>query len=193
MPNGNISGFLQRDHQFNRQLLVRLDNDSLVEISYMLLHARSQLIDIVRGLTYLHSQNVVHGDLKGVSKIHKLCFNLSLMKYAQPNILISNEKTAVLCDFGLTSLTTDVDSAHASSVNNADGSIRWMAPERLSIFDGNKMVSQTRVTKESDMYSLAMVVIEVCSLLQKFMPNLINLWSRYSQDMSHSQIFQMLE
>lgn len=115
------------------------------------------------------------------------------MKYAQPNILISNEKTAVLCDFGLTSLTTDVDSAHASSVNNADGSIRWMAPERLAIFDGNKVVSQTRVTKESDMYSLAMVVIEVCSLLQKFMLNLVNLWGRYSQDMPHSQIFQMLE
>jgi len=159
----------------------------------MLLHIYSQLTDIVHGLAYLHSQGVVHGDLKGVSKLQKLCFNLSLMRHAQPNILISNNKNAVLCDFGLASITTDGDSENASSVNNAGGSIRWMAPERLSLFDDNQMGGQIRVTKESDIYSLAMVVIEVCSLSQKFMLNLINLWSRYLQDKSHSQTLQRLE
>jgi len=123
MKNGNISEFLRRDGQFNRRPL---------------------LIDIARGLNYLHSQHVVHGDLKG------------------PNILIDDNHNAVLCDFGLASITADAESAHASTVNSA-GSIRWMAPERLSIFDGTSepAPNSVRVTKESDMYSLAMVVIEV--------------------------------
>jgi len=81
------------------------------------------------------------------------------MLYVQPNILIDNNKNAVLCDFGLASITADAESAHASTVNSA-GSIRWMAPERLSIFDGHPEPA-VRVTRESDMYSLAMVVIEV--------------------------------
>jgi len=86
----------------------------------------------------------VHGDLKG------------------PNILIDDENNAILCDFGLASITADAESAHASTVNSA-GSIRWMAPERLSIFDANTEPGPyaNRVTKESDMYSLAMVVIEI--------------------------------
>ena len=42
-----------------------------------------------------------------------------------------------------------------------------MAPERLSIFDGSleQAPHTIRVTKESDMYSLAMVVIEVRTTL----------------------------
>ncbi|KAF9651621.1 kinase-like protein, partial [Thelephora ganbajun] len=123
MSNGNISEFLKHDVQFNRRPL---------------------LIDIARGLDYLHSQNVIHGDLKG------------------PNILIDDNKNAVLCDFGMASITADAESAHASTTNSA-GSIRWMAPERLSIFDGTSEPARhtTRVTKESDMYSLAMVVVEI--------------------------------
>jgi len=126
------------------------------------IHVCSQLIDIIRGLSYLHSQGVVHGDLKGVGEHSKMCFNTSLIVYVQPNILIDDNKNAVLCDFGLASITADAESAHASTVNSA-GSIRWMAPERLSIFDGNPEPAPTavRVTRESDMYSLAMVVIEV--------------------------------
>lgn len=121
-------------------------------------------MDIVRGLHYLHSQGVVHGDLKGVCELHAYHtpFITSLTEHAQPNILIDDNNNAVLCDFGLASITADAESAHASTVNSA-GSIRWMAPERLSIFDGSSEPSPNafRVTKESDMYSLSMVVIEV--------------------------------
>jgi len=87
---------------------------------------------------------------------------MSLIMHVQLNILIDDDKNAMLCDFGLASITADAVSPHASPVNSA-GSIRWMAPERLSIFDGSLEPAPTavRVTKESDMYSLAMVVIEV--------------------------------
>jgi serine/threonine protein kinase len=91
-------------------------------------------------------------------------FTASLTEHTyltQPNILIDENNNALLCDFGLASITADAESAHASTINSA-GSIRWMAPERLSIFDGGSdLAPAVRVTKESDMYSLSMVVIEV--------------------------------
>ena len=159
-----------------------------------------QLIDIVRGLNYLHSQNVVHGDLKGVGESHKMCFVMSFTTYTQPNVLIDDNKNAVLCDFGLTSITVDAGSPHASPVNNA-GSIRWMAPERLSIFDPNDpddpdvVPVGVRVTKESDMYSLAMVVIEVrpMPLRLEFSSPRRGLRIRYSQDILLSRTHPMPE
>ena len=97
---------------------------------------------------------------------YHVSFATLLTEHAQPNILINDDNNAVLCDFGLASITADAESAHASTVNSA-GSIRWMAPERLSIFDGSSepAPNSLRVTKESDMYSLAMVVIEVRTTL----------------------------
>jgi len=132
-----------------------------MEISHVFL----QLVDIVHGLNYLHSQHVVHGNLKGVGELRKTRFTTSLMRHAQSNILIDSNENAVLRDFGLASMTSDVESAHASTINSA-GFIRWMAPERLYIFDGDPEPAPNaiRATKESDMYSLAMVVIEVGAL-----------------------------
>ena len=132
---------------------------------------------------------MVHGDLKGVGDFRKTRFTTSLTERAQPNILINNDKSAILCDFGLASITADAESAHASTVNSA-GSIRWMAPERLSIFDGNSepVPDAIRVTKESDMYSLAMVVIEVRTLPRRLMLSLTPSHRiRYSQDTLRSR------
>ena len=194
MPHGNISEFLKHDGQFNRRPLVRRD-DLFME------HSRttfvcSQLIDIARGLNYLHSQNVVHGDLKGVGEFRGW-FHYVLTSYTQPNVLIDNNKNAVLCDFGLASITADAGSPHASPVNSA-GSIRWMAPERLSIYDPNNLDAEpagSRVTKESDMYSLAMVVIEVCppSYDSRLISPRHGRPIRYLQDIPRSRIFPMPE
>ncbi|KAF8160554.1 kinase-like domain-containing protein [Mycena galopus ATCC 62051] len=67
------------------------------------------LSQIAQGLEYLHSQTVVHGDLRGA------------------NILITNERTACLADFGLSSLSD----ATASHTTLRAGSIRWMASELI--------------------------------------------------------------
>ena len=46
------------------------------------------------------------------------------------------------------------------------GSFRWMAPEQLSVSGEDSEPTHNTIgkTKESDMYSLAMVVLEVRSL-----------------------------
>jgi len=43
-------------------------------------YSRHQLRDIADGLYYLHSRNVVHGDLKGVRDCSKPCFTAILTR-----------------------------------------------------------------------------------------------------------------
>ncbi|KAJ7938218.1 kinase-like domain-containing protein [Mycena leptocephala] len=67
------------------------------------------LYEIAQGLQYLHSRNIVHGDLRGA------------------NILIGEDWSACLADFGL-SIFSD---ATASMTTNRGGSLYWMAPELM--------------------------------------------------------------
>ncbi|KAJ6578291.1 kinase-like domain-containing protein [Mycena capillaripes] len=69
-----------------------------------------QIYDIIMGISYLHSVNIVHGDLCG------------------RNILISEEDRACLTDFGLAAFV-EVETSIKSSTRG--GSTRWMAPELL--------------------------------------------------------------
>ncbi|KAG8902454.1 hypothetical protein FRC00_007345 [Tulasnella sp. 408] len=61
------------------------------------------------GLTYLHEQKIIHGDIKG------------------DNILISEVGTALVCDFGLSRMG---DSETSTGMKGA-GSSFWMSPEVL--------------------------------------------------------------
>ncbi|KAI0929533.1 hypothetical protein AcV7_005366 [Taiwanofungus camphoratus] len=98
-----------------------------------------QVNDVASGLDYLHSMKVVHGDLKG------------------RNILIDDVGRACIADFGLavvlrgtTSLTT------TSNPSTPEAPQIWIAPELLED-------PPPHSTKESDIYSLSMVVYEVFS------------------------------
>ncbi|KAF9440354.1 kinase-like protein, partial [Macrolepiota fuliginosa MF-IS2] len=99
--------------------------------------------DIVNGLRYLHQNQVIHGDLKGL------------------NILISDAGFACLADFGL-SAVMDADVIRWASLKTGaqlGGTERWMAPE---IMDGLE-TGLLRPSSASDVYSLASVMIEVCT------------------------------
>jgi len=89
-------------------------------------------------LHYLHSRNIVHGDLRGT------------------NIFIDDQWHVRLADFGLAGFADATLVTHTS--NNA-GSIRWMAPElhNPEIFD----LKELRRTAASDVYAFACVVLEI--------------------------------
>ncbi|KAJ7731239.1 kinase-like protein, partial [Mycena metata] len=93
--------------------------------------------EIAQGLQYLHSQNIVHGDLRG------------------SNILITDDWSACLADFGLTSLTDATTATHSS---HRAGSIRWMAPELIApdLFGGRFLR-----TPATDLYAFGCVCIEL--------------------------------
>ncbi|KAF9257558.1 kinase-like protein [Marasmius fiardii PR-910] len=89
------------------------------------------LFEVIQGIEYLHSQGVVHGDIKGA------------------NILIDDEFHPRLIDFGLTIF-------HGSEHHTTDlgGTLRWMAPE---LFFGN----DTRRSFASDVYAFGCLCVEV--------------------------------
>ena len=107
---------------------------------------------MARGLRYLHSIEVIHGNLKGVSFPFYPPTICLTEHEIQSNILIDPDHNPRLTGFGRLSIS---------------GSARWRAPELLefSAEAKNKEGSwSVRPTYKSDTYSLAMVVIEVTFL-----------------------------
>ncbi|KAJ7336465.1 kinase-like domain-containing protein [Mycena albidolilacea] len=100
------------------------------------------LLEIAQGLGYLHSLNIIHGDLRGT------------------NILISDDGHACLSDFGLATTFSEADStATMTSSSNRAGSARWFAPELIEpkSFGCERFVRTTA----SDVYAYACVCLEL--------------------------------
>ncbi|KAF9789176.1 kinase-like domain-containing protein [Thelephora terrestris] len=93
----------------------------------------SLLLGVAKGLGYLHSRNVIHGDLKGA------------------NILIDANDNPRIVDFGLATVARDSDSL-ASTSGQMGTTARFTAPEILK--------GLGRPSKASDVFAFGMVVIE---------------------------------
>ncbi|KAJ7854593.1 kinase-like domain-containing protein, partial [Mycena leptocephala] len=72
------------------------------------------LRDVSRGMQYLHSRKICHGDIKGI------------------NILVEDSGRSLLCDFGLSRVKADITGRTTQIGNNVIGSRNWMAPELLA-------------------------------------------------------------
>jgi len=92
---------------------------------------------------------VVHGDLKGVRGRSKS--RSTLLTPDQPNILVDNTGRVRIADFGLAAVTRGLDSVPSTSFQHGF-TPRWTAPE---VLNGGKC------SKEADIFSFAMVMIEV--------------------------------
>jgi len=103
-----------------------------------------QLIDVAEGLAYLHSESMVHGDLKCA------------------NILINDERQACIGDFGLSAVTHDPETIMSITPSpSAVGTLRWTAPE---ILDPESFGLEHAVASpETDVYSFGMVMWETFS------------------------------
>ncbi|KAK9836640.1 hypothetical protein WJX74_005022 [Apatococcus lobatus] len=89
-------------------------------------------VDIARGLAFLHSQQIVHFDLKS------------------PNILLARDHTAKIADVGLARF---MNSDHVTQMS-VMGTLAWAAPE---IMRGTKDSISTKV----DIYSFGVVLWEI--------------------------------
>ncbi|KZT10224.1 kinase-like protein, partial [Laetiporus sulphureus 93-53] len=130
MPNGSVNVFLKKRPNANRLELASHRDTPL------------PLVDVAKGLEYLHAHGLFHGDLKGA------------------NVLVDETSHARLSDFGLAAVIYDPDTVNLMTTSSCDhGSIRWMAPELL--FPEQVGLKSARQTFQSDVYSLAMVMWEI--------------------------------
>ena len=156
MEIGNILNYVTKYPGANRLELVRSErqpSDPVLTVK--------QLIGVTRGLGYLHSNEVIHGDLKSV-RGEGPCWPPSLTpRLPQPNILIDSKGSPRLSDFGLCSITRNINSVNASTPNHGC-TVRYSAPELLNTDGIVKTKKEKKPTYKSDVYSLAMVIVEVC-------------------------------
>ncbi|CAE7191820.1 unnamed protein product [Rhizoctonia solani] len=112
MENGNLHEYL-RQHPFTD---------------------RYQLcIHVASGLKYMHSHNMIHGDLKAA------------------NVLVSSDGIARLSDFDFSIMSEVTSLVFSESSNTRAGSIRWTAPEML-------LSNVPKRTTQSDVYALGMEI-----------------------------------
>ncbi|KAL0946368.1 hypothetical protein HGRIS_012599 [Hohenbuehelia grisea] len=114
-------------------LIKYLEGDALLTLQtkFQVMH------DVASGLHYLHSLSIVHGDLTG------------------SNVLISEDGTACLSDFGSSTILADQDSSYYTSCTH--GNPRWSAPE-IYRTDG-----LPAITTYSDIYSFGSIMLQVLS------------------------------
>ncbi|KIK57557.1 hypothetical protein GYMLUDRAFT_46128 [Collybiopsis luxurians FD-317 M1] len=107
------------------------------------------LCEVAEGLRYLHSHEIVHGDLTG------------------SNILIDDDRHACLGDFGLSNIVSDAQGAF-SNHSTIGGAIRW-ADATLFMAQAPQSESEDQEqafplpTKKSDIYSFGSVTLEILS------------------------------
>jgi hypothetical protein len=106
------------------------------------------LCEVADGLSYLHENLIVHGDLTG------------------SNILIDDEGKAKLCDFGLSTIL--VEFCPTSSLTSCiGGAVRWADASLYSIStddDSDEAAQEPpALTTRSDIYSFGSVTLEILS------------------------------
>ena len=104
----------------------------------------------------MHSQAMIHGDLKGVW-VQTLVSALPSDFFGKANILITENRHACLADFRLPTLLLDPTNPLASSYSENVRTPQWTSPELLNSEQDNQP------TVESDSYALGMVILEVLS------------------------------
>ncbi|KAI4343758.1 hypothetical protein L6164_011067 [Bauhinia variegata] len=95
-------------------------------------------LDIARGMQFLHSQGILHRDLKS------------------ENLLLGEDMCVKVADFGISCLESQCSS---DSAKGFTGTYRWMAPE---------MIKEKHHTKKVDIYSFAIVLWELLTAQTPF-------------------------
>ncbi|KKK13421.1 hypothetical protein P175DRAFT_0428262 [Aspergillus ochraceoroseus IBT 24754] len=124
VPGGSIATMLKQYNTFQEPLI------------------KNFVRQILAGLSYLHSKDIIHRDIKGA------------------NILVDNKGGIKISDFGISKRVeaSTVLGSRASSGGghlhrpSLQGSVYWMAPE---------VVRQTAHTKKADIWSLGCLVVEM--------------------------------
>ncbi|KAG1721988.1 kinase-like domain-containing protein [Suillus paluster] len=119
MQKGSLTALLERDFQ------------------QLTLTRKLQILnDVASALQYLHSKNIVHGDLTG------------------NNILISENGNALVADHGILLFCSEL---HGTSYIRSN--VRWAAPENFQVPEDEESTSSPQLA--SDIYSFGCIMLQV--------------------------------
>ena len=107
-----------------------------------------KILEVAQGIAYIHSEGVVHGDIRGVFYLKH-----SMLRYwlsFQTNILLDANRHVQIAGFGLARISEDLD--------NPSGAIHFSAPE---LFGFPEDVQQMAKTYKSDVYAFGCLYYEV--------------------------------
>lgn len=114
------------------------------------LRKRELIWQVTAGISYLHSKDVVHGDLTAT------------------NVLVDSSGCLRLADFGLSMILAESGNATFNSCH--PGNVRWMPPEALGAGAGSEDEDENendtkyeKPTKAWDVYSYGCVVLQIFS------------------------------
>jgi serine/threonine protein kinase len=113
------------------------------------------MLQVARGLKYLHSKSIVHRDVKSSNILVKALTGVPELEYKEGYL------SAKLADFG-TSKTKESSTRFSKQTSNI-GTTKWMAPEVFSI-DSGAGVPGLQLPKypfKADVYSFAIVCYEI--------------------------------
>ncbi|KAK0447468.1 kinase-like domain-containing protein [Desarmillaria tabescens] len=100
------------------------------------------LIQVCSGLIYLHSKNIVHGDLHG------------------GNVLVDSDGCARLADFGLSAVVSECRGTSKTGAGGISsphgGALRWAAPELVVVQEG----AEPHLHPSADIYSVGGLVLQ---------------------------------
>ncbi|KAF8594851.1 WD40 repeat-like protein [Ceratobasidium sp. AG-I] len=122
MENGNLQKYLEANPEVERYPLC---------------------VQLAEGVAYLHSIDMVHGDLKAL------------------NVLVSQEGVLKINDFDH-SILANMTLRFSQSSKNGGGTLRWMAPELLKLVSDQANATSTQArNKQTDMYAFGMTLLEI--------------------------------
>ena len=119
VPGGSVAAMLNSYGKLNEPLI------------------RNFVRQILEGLSYLHSKDIIHRDIKGA------------------NVLVDNKGNIKISDFGISKRVEVSNLGNPTRTNNRtslQGSVFWMAPE---------VVKQTSYTRKADIWSLGCLIVEM--------------------------------
>ena len=118
-----------------------------------------QLIGVAKGLQYLHSREICHGDLKGVRLFNISCTRFADICVVQFNVLISDDGCPLLVDFGSAFI---VSSSFSMDVEGSRGGTpQWMAPEYFDPREDSTPAEggACTATAEGDVWAFGMTIL----------------------------------
>jgi serine/threonine protein kinase len=102
----------------------------------------------------VHSENIAHGDLTGVSTTDTF-FIETIVDATQNNILIDENGNAFVADHGILIFCAEL---HGTSYIRSN--VRWAAPENFQVPEDDESMNSPQLA--SDIYSFGCIMLQVC-------------------------------